>query len=154
MTDSVLVSLHGREIGLNADGALVIRSGVIVSEDGSPVSFPDGIDGSAGIIEQVSKSTAYTLVLSDAGKHLYHPAADTTPRTWTIPANSSVAFEIGTVVTFVNDPSAGALTIACGDTLWLASDGTTGSRTLAAGGVATAIKVTATKWAISGAGLT
>jgi hypothetical protein len=36
----------------------------------------------------------------------------------------------------------------------LAGAGTTGSRTLAANGVATAVKVTTTEWLISGTGLT
>ena len=40
------------------------------------------------------------------------------------------------------------------DTMRLAGPGTTGSRTLAANGVATALKVTATDWIISGTGLT
>jgi hypothetical protein len=94
-------------------------------------------------------------VLADSGKHLLHPSADTTARTFTIPANSSVAFPVGTAVTFVNQASAGVLTIAITtDTMRLAGPGTTGSRTLAANGVATAIKVTATEWIISGVGLT
>lgn len=106
-------------------------------------------------VPQNSKSAAYTLVLSDAGTHIYHPSADTTARTWTIPANASVAFPIGTVLTFVNDTSAGAITIAItSDTLVLAGAGTTGSRTLASNGVATAIKVTSTRWIINGTGLT
>jgi hypothetical protein len=95
------------------------------------------------------------LVLSDAGKSIYHPSADTTARTWTIPANSSVAFPIGTAVTFINDTSGGSITIAITtDTLVLAGAGTTGSRTLAANGMATAIKMTSTRWMINGAGLT
>lgn len=106
-------------------------------------------------IPQNSQSSAYTLVLADAGKHVYHPSADTTARIWTIPANGSVAFPIGTAVTFVNDTGAGAITIAITtDTLVLAGAGTTGSRTLAANGQATAIKVTSTRWQISGVGLT
>lgn len=105
-------------------------------------------------VPQNSQSSAYTLVLSDSGKHIYHPSADTTARTWTIPANSSVAYPIGTAITFVNDTSAGVITIAITtDTLVLAGAGTTGSRTLAANGVATAIKVTSTRWIISGSGL-
>jgi len=36
----------------------------------------------------------------------------------------------------------------------LAGAGTTGNRTLAANGVATAIKITSTEWIISGTGLT
>jgi len=107
------------------------------------------------LIPQNSKSADYTLVLADAGKHIYHPGADTSTRTWTIPANGSVAYTIGTAITFVNDTSGGAITIAItSDTLVLAPDGTTGSRTLAANGVATAIKMTSTRWMISGSGLT
>ena len=117
------------------------------------------VDGTNSVgylnIPQNSQSAAYTLVLSDAGKSIYHPSADTTARTWTIPANSSVAFPVGTAITFINDSSAGVITIAITtDTLVLAKDGTTGSRTLAANGMATAIKMTSTRWMISGAGLT
>jgi hypothetical protein len=106
-------------------------------------------------IPQNSQSAAYTLVLGDAGKHILHPSADTTARTFTIPANGSVAFPVGTAITFVNQNSAGTVTIAITtDTMRLAGAGTTGSRTLAANGVATAIKITSTEWIISGTGLT
>jgi hypothetical protein len=106
-------------------------------------------------IPQNSKSAAYTLVISDAGAQIFHPSADTTARTWTIPANSSVAFDIGTAVTFINQNAAGVITIAItSDTMRLAGAGTTGSRTLAANGIATAVKVTSTEWIISGTGLT
>lgn len=99
-----------------------------------------------------SQSAAYTLVLSDAGKTIYHPSADTTARTWTIPANSSVAYPIGTIITFENDISAGALTISITtDTLVLVgAAGSTGSRTLATGWRAVAQKVTSTRWRIDG----
>jgi len=106
-------------------------------------------------IPQNSQSTAYTLVLADSWKHIYHPSADTTARTWTIPANSSVAYPVWTAITFVNDTSAGTITIAITtDTLVLAWAGTTWSRTLAANWVATAIKVTSTRRIISGTNLT
>ena len=106
-------------------------------------------------IGQTVKSVAYTLVLADAGNHIYHPAADTTARIWTIPANASVAFPVGSAISFINETLGGVITIAITtDTLVLAPDGTTGSRSLAASGMATAIKVTATSWMISGAGLT
>ena len=106
-------------------------------------------------IDQNSQSAAYTLVLTDSGKHIYHPSADTTARTFTIPDNGTVAFPIGTAVTFINDSSAGVVTIAITtDTLKLAGSGTTGSRTLAANGIATAIKITSTSWIINGTGLT
>ena len=106
-------------------------------------------------IPQNSQSAAYTLVLTDAGKHILHPSADTTARTFTIPANSSVAFPIGTAITFINQNGAGTVTIAITtDTMRLSPGGTTGSRTLAANGVATCIKLTSTEWVISGTGLT
>ena len=101
-----------------------------------------------------SQSTAYTAVLADAGKTIYHPASDANDRTFTIPANSSVAYAVGTVLTFVN-LSANDLTIAItDDTMYLAGDGATGSRTLAAYGVASAVKLASTTWLISGNGLT
>jgi hypothetical protein len=106
-------------------------------------------------VPQNSQSAAYTLVIEDAGKHILHPSADTTARTFTIPANGTVAFAVGTVVTFVNQNAGGVITIAITtDTMRLAGAGTTGSRTLAANGIATAIKVTSTEWLISGTGLT
>jgi hypothetical protein len=106
-------------------------------------------------IPQVSNSANYTTVLSDSGKHLLHPAADTTARTFTIAANASVAYPIGTTIAFVNQNGAGALTIAIAtDTMRLAGAGTTGSRTLAANGIATAVKITSTEWIISGTNLT
>lgn len=106
-------------------------------------------------IPQNSQSIAYTLVLADSWKHIYHPSADTTARTWTIPANSSVAYPIGTAITIINDTSAWTLTIAITtDTLVLAWAWTTWSRTLAANWIATAIKVTSTRWMISWTWLT
>lgn len=106
-------------------------------------------------IPQNSQSTAYTLVLTDAGKHILHPSADTTARTFTIPANSVVAYPIGTAITFVNQNGAGTLTISINtDTMRLAGAGTTGSRTLTANGVATAVKIASTEWIISGTNLT
>jgi hypothetical protein len=106
-------------------------------------------------IPQNSQSAAYTAVLADSGKHILHPSADTTARTFTIPANGTVAYPIGTALTFINQNGAGTVTIAItSDTMRLAGAGTTGSRTLAANGVATAIKITSTEWIISGTGLT
>lgn len=106
-------------------------------------------------IPQNSQSAAYTLVLADSGKQIFHPSADTTARTFTIPSNASVAYPIGTAVTFINQNAAGVISIAITtDTMRLAGAGTTGTRTLAANGIATAVKITSTEWIISGTGLT
>lgn len=98
------------------------------------------------------KGSNYTAVLSDAGGSIMANASVTL----TIPANASVAYPIGTTLTFLNYQTSGNVTIAINsDTMYLANTaGTTGSRTLAPLGVATAIKVLATYWVISGAGLT
>jgi hypothetical protein len=101
-----------------------------------------------------SQSTAYTLVLADAGKVILHPSTDANARTFTIPANSSVAYAVGTVLTFVNMTSQVVTIAITTDTLYLAGTGTTGSRSLAQYGMATAVKLTSTTWLINGSGLT
>jgi hypothetical protein len=111
-----------------------------------------GVAGFIGI-PQNSQNGSYNVVIGDAGKHLYHPVGQAAA-TYTIPANSNVAFTVGTTISFVN-MSANATTIAVTtDTIYLAGTGTTGNRTLAQYGVATAVKLTSTSWIISGTGLT
>ena len=105
-------------------------------------------------IPQNSQSADYTIVLADAGKHIFHPSSDNNARTFTIPANSSVAYPIGTVITFINMAAANVTIAITTDTMYLSSAGTTGSRTLAQYGSATAVKITSTDWIISGSGLT
>jgi hypothetical protein len=115
----------------------------------------DGTD-SVGFrnIPQISQSANYTTVLTDSGKHIYHPSTDTNARTFTIDSNANVAYPIGTAITFVN-MSSSAVTIAItSDTMYLAATGSTGSRTLAQYGTATALKIASTTWLINGNGLT
>lgn len=112
-------------------------------------------NGTASAFTWNSQSTSYTAVLGDANNGIRHPAADTTARTYTIPSNASVAYPVGTMLTFDNEFGAGILTIAINsDTLNLVGvAGGTGSRAIASGGQATAIKVTSTSWRIGGIGL-
>jgi len=116
------------------------------------------VDGTNGVgyinIPQNSQSAAYTLVAADAGKHILHPSTDANARTFTIPANSSVAYPIGTAISFVNMTSQVVSIAITTDTMYLAGTGTTGTRSLAQYGTATALKMTSTTWIISGAGLT
>ena len=116
------------------------------------------VDGTDAVgfrnIPQNSQSAAYTLVLADSGKHIFHPVGDNNARTFTIPANSTVAYPIGTALTFINMAVANVTIAITTDTLTLSSAGTTGSRTLATNGSATCIKITSTSWLISGSGLT
>jgi hypothetical protein len=101
-----------------------------------------------------SQSADYTLVLADSGKAILHPSSDANARTFTIPANSSVAYAIGTAVTFINMTSQVVSIAITTDTLYLGKDGLTGTRSLAQYGTATAIKLTSTTWIINGSGLT
>lgn len=141
--------------GTDSKTLTVSNSITLAGTDSTTMTFPPA-SASVGYLDipQNSQSTNYTLLIGDAGKCIYHPAADTNNRTFTIPANASVAFPIGTAVTFSNR-SANNVTIAItSDTLvWFPSGGT-GSRTLAQYGKATAVKETSTEWSITGVGLT
>ena len=139
-------------------------STTIVDSDTNPVAGNAVFDGLAlkaggnatdnlGYLNIPQNSTAvdYTLVLGDAGKHIYETGAS---KTITIPANASVAYPIGTAVTFIATDAGGCSIAITTDTLRWAQDGSTGTRTLAQYGIASAIKVTSTVWIISGVGLT
>lgn len=149
----------------NTSGAFTLKvktpsgTGVFITQGDRALIECDGSNvvllaaASFGYVAQNSKSAAYTTVLSDAGKQIYHPGADTTARVWTIDSNANVPYPIGTEIFFVNDTSGGVITIAItADTLVLAGAGTTGSRTLAASGMAKAVKITATRWMITNQG--
>ena len=114
-----------------------------------------------GSIPQNTQSGNYQIQSSDAGGHIFHPSSDNvTARIWTIPDNTlgtnPIAFALGTTLTFINDSGASNITIqmnTADDILMLGGSGTTGARTLNPGGMATAVKITPTKWIINGAGL-
>ncbi|NBQ98417.1 MAG: hypothetical protein EBU12_09445, partial [Microbacteriaceae bacterium] len=72
----------------------------------------------------------------------------------TIDSNANVAYDTGTVLTFINMSSSSLSIAITSDTMYLAGAGSTGTRTLAQYGIATAIKMTSTTWLISGNGLT
>ena len=126
---------------------------------GSGTQGIQGIQGiNAGQLLQNSQSASYTVELADAGKHIFHPGTDTTARTWIIPQTGTgvgqVNWPLGTILTFVNQHGAGAISIQItNDTMRLAVTGETGTRTLAANGIASCIKITSTEWLISGVGI-
>lgn len=105
-------------------------------------------------IPQNAQTGNYTAVLADSGKHIFHNSGDGAGDTYTIPANASVAYPLGTTLTFVNRDANTVSIAITSDTMYLGGTTTTGSRTLAENGVATAIKVASTVWIISGSGLT
>ena len=119
------------------------------------------VDGTDAVgfrnIPQNAQTGSYSLVLADSGKHIYHALA-AAAATYTIPAATSVAYPIGTAITFVNMATAAITIDITTDTMYLSSAGTTGSRTLAQFGTATALKISGLSsagiWIISGSGLT
>lgn len=134
--------------GTNTTAAMVVGSGgsLVATGTGSIVAT------NAPQVQNAQGGT-YGFVLADANQQVYHNNA--AAHTFTIPANSGVAYPIGTQLTIINQLGGGVVTIAITtDTLILSPTGATGSRSLAAIGVAVAVKVTATSWIISGSGLT
>lgn len=152
--DAIYCALAEIVAGAGTGGGLPSQAGhagEFLTTDGVDASWSADV-GYLGI-PQNSQSTAYTTVLSDQGKHILHPTADNNARTFTIDSNANVAYPIGTAITFVNQINTVTIAITS-DTLVLAGAGTTGSRTLAANGIATALKIASTTWIISGTGLT
>lgn len=96
-------------------------------------------------LPQESKTTGYTLALSDAGKHI-----SITTGGITIPANGTVAFPVGTTIVVYNDSASGQTISISTDTLRQAGTTNTGNRTLAGYGLATCVKVASTTWVITG----
>lgn len=107
--------------------------------------------GYMGLPQVQVTSGGRTLVASDAGKHLY--MTTTSGQTVTIPANSSVAFPVGTTITIVNANGISTSIAITTDALRLAGTTSTGTRTLASNGVCTLIKIASTEWISSGNGL-
>jgi hypothetical protein len=94
----------------------------------------------------------YTLVLGDAGKTIRFTGS-TAAQTYTIPANGSVAYPIGTMIGVTNDGSVAISLAITTDTMTWGADNTTGTRTLAAGADAVIHKTTATTWKVNGSAL-
>jgi len=139
----------GRAVFLSTDGSITIGSSLLTLSTTGAVTSPNIVDavGYKGL-PQNSQTGAYTLALSDMGKHI-----SITTGGVVIPANSSVAFPVGSAVTIFNNSASNQTISITTDTLRQAGTANTGSRTLAQYGIATIVKVAATVWTISGAGV-
>lgn len=138
----------------DASGAITIAAPTVAGFNTLTLPASTGVIGYLNIPQNVQSSN-YTLVLADSGNQIFHPSTDTAARIWTIPANSSVAFPIGTAISFINQNGAGVITLQITtDTMRFAGSGSTGNRALAANGIATCVKIAITEWIISGVGLT
>ena len=74
-------------------------SGNVLTSNGTTWVSSAAPSGSVSYPQNI-QSSGYTLVLSDAGKQIY--STNSAPQTITIPTNASVAFPIGTIITFFN----------------------------------------------------
>lgn len=121
----------------------------LVNKDGFGAGNPGNVE-----IETVDFSANYTYGIDDESAN--HPDSDTTARDLTIPANSSVPFPIGKVLSGTNGTTAaGVVTLKItSDTLYWSPTMATGNRTLAAGAVWAIKKVSSTKWILTGVGIT
>ena len=130
----------------------ITANGNIVGDNATNISgissvTADYLEGRHGSLGQNVKATAYTLVLSDAGKYINNNS------TTTVPAN---IFAAGDVVSIYNDSNGNiAIDQGSGLTMYL-SDGnaSTGNRTLAKRCICTVMFLGATTAVISGGGLT
>ncbi len=133
-------------------GAAVFGTGPALSAPVLTGGTIDSVDIGFRSVPTNSKSAAYTTVLADAGKCIDHPVSDNNARAFTI--DGSVAYPVGTCISFCNMAATACTIPITTDTMYLAGVGSTGTRTLAQFGVATARKVAAGFWLISGTGLT
>jgi hypothetical protein len=144
---------------MRSDGAPAVQVGSssqkgLLQVDGSTIVAASGVISAPSLPLSLNSQTAnYTTVLGDAQGIVSHPTSDNNARTFTIDSNADVAYPVGTTITFVNEINTLTIAIAS-DTMYLAGGSSTGSRTLGAWGIATALKVAATTWLISGTNLT
>jgi hypothetical protein len=142
--DNVIIATGGSTERMRIDSS----GRVLVGRTSSTGSGEDIQDSKGGIrsIPQNSKTSAYTLVVGDVGKHI-----NITTGGVTVPAS---VFSVGDAVTIYNDSSSNQ-TVTQGSSVTLRSAGTadTGNRTLAQRGICTVLCVGSNEFVISGAGL-
>lgn len=137
----------------DATNASNISSGTLPAARLSTVNDSGGNPFDIGFRDMPQNAgSSITLALTDRGKHVY---ASGTTSTVAIPANSSVAFPVGTTIALVNDGSGNMTVSITTDTLaWLQGGAeSTGTRTVATKSVVTLVKVASTRWIITGAGI-
>lgn len=137
------------EAGLTVGGNLTLSADAAFAAATGPTSaLAVGFRG----VPQNQQNSAYTLVLADAGRHIY--SANTGAQTITVPTNASVAFPVGTTLALFNNGTTAITISTTGITMYLAGTASTGNRTVATKGLVTLLKLATDTWAISGSGLT
>jgi len=130
----------GAVTGINVTSSNLAASNA-VTDAGTIAAASPGLRG----LPQNSQTGAYTLALTDAGKHI-----SITTGGVVIPANGSVAFPIGSAIAIFNNSGSTQTISITTDTIRLAGTTSTGSRTLSVYGLATCVKVASTTWVVSG----
>lgn len=139
--DSTVVTLAGSQTLTNKTVTALASASTVQDSAGTSYAFGYRTMPQSG-------NTSGTLILSDNAKHYYVTSGIT------VPLNSSVAFDIGTVVTIVSNNTAITITPASGVTLQLANSSSAGTRSVASNGIATLLKVAVNTWYVSGTGVT
>ncbi len=134
---------------LKDGGVANMANGGVITPTATPAVNEIGYLGSPILTGLDSGNVAPAL--ADCGKTFYH--TDANARNFTIPANGSVAFPVGTILAIENENGAAAVSIIITtDTLRWGSS--TGTRTLAANGGCSIQKMASTVWRIRGEGIT
>lgn len=118
-----------------------IGAASIVNDTGTIATNSVGFRG----IPANAKTGAYTLLLTDCGKHI-----SITTGGVAIPANGTTAFPIGSTIGVYNDSASTQSITITTDTLRLGGSASTGTRTLAIRGFASLVKVNTTEWVALG----
>lgn len=137
-----------------------IRTTALVNDEGdTTLRFAEFLDE---IVESVNRlvarpintqNSSYTFLLTDA-LMIVRKTSTTANQVYTIPANTSVAFELGHVLEVQNDGSV-AMTVAIDtDTLTSEAGLGTGTRTIGPGGSGRFVKVADTEWKARGEQMT
>ena len=113
-----------------------------------------GAQDSTGVSQRMIYDGEYTIIPTDAGKHIYNPNGNNSIY---IPPETTANFPIGTAITFVS-ANDNPTWISCWDTnatqVWGAGFNTTSPWwAIPPNSMGTMIKVAPEKWVVSGAGL-
>ena len=161
----VTIAGGGSNLGADYYGNVYIVGGVsswnfsnnktLIMPGDADIKNSDGISVIKSIPQNLQGSMSnYTLVLSDAGKHIYKN--DGEGYGIEVPTNTSVAYEIGTTITIVSGNQNVTITPVDGQTteIWGAGYNQTSTGWyIPNNSMATLLKIGVDKWMLSGAGL-
>jgi len=150
--DVTIANTGAVTIAAGAVETAMIAAGAVTSAKlDTNIAVTGTVSDSKGDLRDIvenAKTTSYTLVVGDAGKHIKFTPGDAS-QTLTVPDS---VFASGDAITIVNN-SGNNLAIAKGTNMYYAADATNANRTLAGRGVATLLFIAADTCYITGAGL-